>query len=348
MRASPFAAAIALWIVCSVALAALLAYMLRVRRRALAQQSDVDRRLQELAAAAAGLKSAVVSVEMKLDAAQQNVAAQLQTWTERFPADATILTTRHLDNVAVAIRALAQQVGAHPPPADSVALEREALGESWKKFQQNEELSAHVEQAAKDERWKQIGDPLLTHLPKLVPDDLKPTFEAVVAPARQYDDLLRKISLIPKIVNGDIPRLENHAQELVRTRDLAQLLAMSNNGTFVAERMNFRLKNWVVDDFLTFADLYLQRYQQARLENREAALEEGVSIVKRVLRAAAVEPVDVKLGETPFDSSRHVGCSTTSDARYSDGVIVGIVRNGFVEGGSQVIRQPEVVVNRMR
>jgi hypothetical protein len=353
------AAAVALAAGCALAGLILGAHLLTRRARSFVQQ--LDRLLQGLATASADFKTALSSCEIKLDraeTAQQTFSEQLQTWSDRFPPGATILSPEHLDGLSAEIRQLRNQVGqsdnghdpAAPPPSpvDSMALEREVLGESWKKFRQNEQVSVYLDKAAKDECWKQIGDPLLMRLPKLVPDDLKPTFEAVLAPAREYDDFLVKISLIPKIVNGELPRLASDAQELARTREFAQFLAMSHDSTFLGDRLNFRLNNWVMDNFLAFADLYLQRYQQLQMENRQDVLEEGVSIVKRVLRVAALEPIDVKLGETPFDSTRHIGRSTANDARFFDGVIVGVVRNGFIEGNTQIIRQPEVVVNRTR
>jgi len=341
---SPAFAVVALAIVCGIALAGSAAIVLVGRRRALTQQEQIELRLLNLAADVAELKTTLAAFETKfarMESAQQAAVDALR------PA---LLSPQHLDGIAAELRDLRVQIASPVPavPADNVALEREALGESWKKFRQNEELSAWLDNAAKDESWKEIGDPLLTHLPKLVPDDLKATFDAVLAPAREYNNLVARISVIPKIVSGEVPRLENNAQELARTREFAQLLAMSNNTAFIADRLNFRPRNWVLDHFLTFADLYLQRYQQARMARCDAGLEEGVSIVKRILGVAAVEPIDVKLGETPFDSARHIGRSTTNDARFSDGVIVGVVRNGFIEAGKDVIRQPEVVVNRTR
>jgi len=65
-----------------------------------------------------------------------------------------------------------------------------------------------------------------------------------------------------------------------------------------------------------------------------------------VLQLADLQPVALIPGVTPFDSSRHVGRSTTSDARLANGVIAGVIRNGFVRG-QKVIRQPEVIVNRL-
>jgi molecular chaperone GrpE (heat shock protein) len=225
------------------------------------------------------------------------------------------------------------------PSGDPVALEHQILGESWKQFQKNAELSAALDDTLENRAWTQ----LLDQLTSVVPTDLKPTFDAVIVPCREQRSLLQRIELIPRIVNGDFSRLGTSAEEIRRTRELASLLTSE-----LTKVLDFRFKNWVTDSFLPFADLYLQRYQQAQLEKRDAELSQGLSLVRQVLRVAAVEPIDVTPGETLFDSTRHVGRSTSNDPRFSDGVITGVVRNGFIEEGQQVIRQPEVIVNRMR
>jgi hypothetical protein len=233
-----------------------------------------------------------------------------------------------------------------PPPspsADPVAIEHQVLGECWKQFRDNKELSAAFDAALQDHSW----DGPLAELAKLVPDDLKPSFDNVVAPCREYRTLVRKISLIPQIVSGELKRLGSDAEEVRRTREYATLLASIQSGDN-GSRLSFRFRSWITEHFLPFADLYLQRYQQAQLENRHREMQSGLSLIRQLLQFAAVEPIDVTLGETAFDSTLHIGRSTTNDPRFSDGVITGVVRNGFVEGGQQVIRHPEVIVNRMR
>lgn len=231
-----------------------------------------------------------------------------------------------------------------PSVTDPIALEHQVLGETWKQFRANKDLLSCFENAVQESTW----EPVINDLMKTVPEDLKPTFEAVTAPWREHRMLIHKISLVPRIVNGDLKRLDNDAEELRRTREYANLLAGTQSSGDGATRLNFRLKSWVTDTFLPFADLYLQRFQQSQLEKRSDDLATGAKIVRQVLRIAAVEPIDVTLGETPFDSTRHIGRSTTNDPRFSDGVITGVVRNGFIERGQQVIRQPEVIVNRTR
>lgn len=243
------------------------------------------------------------------------------------------------------ITALSQRVEdiSDQPPSfcmhDPVALEHQVLDLSWQLFRNNAELSAAVDAALREIAWSET----LVELANFIPPDLKPTFDAAIAPCREQRSLLTRIALIPKITQGKIKSLESVPEEIRRTRELATMLTSE-----ISKVVDFRLRNWVTDSFLPFADLYLQRYQQAQLEQNDGALRKGWTLVRRVLQAAAVEAIDVTPGETLFDSTRHVGRSTSNDPRFSDGVITGVVRNGFIEGGQQVIRQPEVIVNRMR
>ena len=235
------------------------------------------------------------------------------------------------------------------PVTVAIDLERAILKEAWQKFQrENKEVLAGIEMV-RDEGWREVREPLLVRLPKTVPDDLKPTFDAVMAAARDFDNLGTKLIVMGRLTRNEIPALPD-TQELMRLREYASLLAMIQNSNLVADRLSFRLGPWIADRFLGFADLFLQKYQQAQMDRRQAEQDQlapGLEIVMQVLKAGDLEPVEVTLGVTPFDSSRHVGRSTASDASLANGVIVGVVRNGFVRGGQRVIRQPEVIVNRV-
>lgn len=223
---------------------------------------------------------------------------------------------------------------------DAVRLEHQVLAEHWKQFRDKKDLGVAGD-VPQENPWN-----LLTELTALVPAELQPSFEAVLTPYREHRRLIQKIEIIPRVVSGEMP-LSSEAAELKRARDLTQLLiaAQSIDGN---DRFHFQLQSWVTDTFLPFADLYLQSCQKAHLEQRDAELQKGMSLVRQILRVASVEPMDLTLGETRFDSARHIGRLTSSDPRFPDGVITGVVRNGFVEAGQQVIRQPEVVVNRVR
>ena len=313
---------------------------------------------RSIAAAKSDHEETARNLGRAFDKSLQLVDGQLRATAGTLDAKAgaiSLLEIRHLDSLANAISALRQDVGrtaqtveelATAPPrntSDPVALERQILAESWKQFRANTALSAMFDEAAGGAPW----EPLLSGLPKCIPPDLQASFDAVHAPCKQHNVFVQKLSLVQRIVDRKQPRLPNDAEELRRTRELAAILNTAQNADG-ANPLNFRFKRWVTDTFLPFADLYLQRCQQADLDKRGGELQQGANLVRQLLQLASIEPIDVRLGETPFDSTRHIGRATSNDPRYADGVITGVVRNGFIEGGQQVIRQPEVVVNRMR
>jgi hypothetical protein len=325
----------------------LLSFLLFRLRRSNAEQAELARCLDGVASK---LDTALQFLDGKLQKISAGIAEKV--------AEANFLTPAHLSPIAADLGKLHEDVArigqdvaeiASRPAAssrtsDQVTVERQILGEWWKSFRANPDLSAAFDNASRETTWM----PLLKELTKVVPADLKPTFDAVVAPCEEHRILIQKISLVPRVVSGEVERLTNEAEELRRTREFADLLQSAQSAGDASGRLSFRVKSWITDTFLPFADLYLQRYQQARLDNRHDELQPGLTLVRQLLQIAAVEPIDVTPGETAFDSTRHIGRSTTNDHRFADGVITGVVRNGFVEGGQQVIRQPEVIVNRTR
>lgn len=302
----------------------------------------------------------LTTVASKLDAALELVDEKLQTTCDAIKQQvgaATLLTPAHLTGVATVLGDLRDQVvqvrqaveePANRPASDHseeqfVAFERKILNTSYKAFCANRELSDALDTAVRENTWI----PLIDDLNKVVPPDLKPTFEAVIAPCKEHWNLVQKIgTVVPKVIErkaGDLPA----ADEARRAREYANVLQTAQSGDGAA-RLTFGFKSWITDNFLTFADLYLQRYQQSHAESGPDDLQTGVSLVRELLSLAAVEPIDVVPGETSFDSTRHIGRSTSNDPHIADGVITGVVRNGFIEGGQQVIRRPEVIVNRNR
>jgi hypothetical protein len=301
---------------------ALLAVLLLRRKRETLSAAD----------AASRLDLAITTLDEKLHAANLLTAAELAPIVdglEKLRAGVAGFT-RAIDGALAKPQSSA---------TDPVALEREILAQSWKKFHADHELSAALEDALQDRAWTQLID----QLRNVVPADLKPTFDAVIAPCREHRTLVQQMDLIPRVLDGTLQRRGSDAAEVWRTRELASLLSAESTS-----RLGFRFKSWVTDAFLPFADLYLQRCQQSRLEQGDPKLDVGANLVRQVLQIAAVEPIDVMPGETQFDSTRHIGRSTSNDPRFADGVITGVIRNGFIEGGQEVIRQPEVIVNRVR
>jgi hypothetical protein len=288
-----------------------------------ARDEQRDERLSKLAAAMAS-RSIVEELGARLDALQE----RLEACEER-----------------------ARQA---PPPAprpepDGIPLEREVFGETWRKFQrEHREVLGVLEAALRDDRWRDIREPLLLQLPPCVPDDLKPSFDAAMTSPREFHHLVTKLTVAQRLARNELEPLAA-VQELTRLREYINFLVILQHTNLASDRLNFRLESWIMDQFLGFADLFLQRAQQCAADAQRPqpdSLALGQRIIERVLKLADLQPVALVPGVTPFDSSRHVGRSTTSDARLANGVIAGVIRNGFVRG-QKVIRQPEVIVNRV-
>ena len=225
-------------------------------------------------------------------------------------------------------------------------LEQMILSEIWKKFRDNRKTTEAMEKAVRDSTWQEIRVPLLSQLPQVVPEDLRAALEAILAPVQDSYNLVTKLSLVPRLMNGDLPKLESEAQEGMRLRELGTLLIMTQSSNLV-DRLNFRLGDWIDHHFLGFTDQFLQRYQQAQLEGAAEPLESCHQLIRQVLSMAGLEPIGLTLGSTLFDDRRHLELSAAHYPNLPDGVIIAVVRNGFVRSGQEVVRQAEVIVNRV-
>lgn len=259
---------------------------------------------------------------------------------------------RRIENVERHLHELAELRA--PRPNDLAAdaspdleLELAVLRASWERTVKELPLLA----ALGEDAGKALREELLRDLPRAieVDEELRSACASVLAPVRELENLIRKVSVAQRLVEGTLPPLDQPARQLQRIREGATLLTMLHSSSSFADRLNFRLEQWAGERFLTFADLFLQKRQQALLQGGlpQAGLEEGYRIVLRVLAGADLEPVEIVLGRTLFDSSQHVGRSTACQSGLRDGAIVGVVRNGFRQRGGRVVRQPEVVVNRL-
>lgn len=311
---------------------AIVLIVLTARRKRIAE-SDGGRRLNEIAT---NLAVSTNFVDEKLKSAATKLSQKLD--------EVKLLSVDDLAPIAFELDKLRLQIAEMPAGGDPVGLEHRVLREQWKQFRGNAAISAAYDTAAQDSSWPQ----LLGELAKVIPVELKPTFDAVVAPCHEHRTFVQKIGMIPRLIDGEVPRKKTDGEEAWRAREFAMLLTIAQTPSEASNPLHFRFRKWVTETFLPFADLYLQRYQQAALEQRGDEWIGGVQIVRQLLELGGVAPIEVTPGQTTFDSTRHIGRSTSSDPRFSDGVITGVVRNGFIEGGQQVIRQPEVVVNRIR
>lgn len=231
-----------------------------------------------------------------------------------------------------------------------IVLELEVLAAAWKRFaESNKDLSRSADSILREEDTNGLYRKLLVDLPALVAndEDLRAAGESAVAPVREFQALVSRISLIPKEIEGSLPNPDTPVKKLLRIRESSHLLSILLGSSLLLDKMHFRLDKWAGERFLSYADLFLKKYQDARREGRDATLEPGRTIVLQTLALAGLEPLDIVLGQTPFDSGKHVGRSTTNRPDMPDGTIASVVRNGFLHADGTVWRQPEVIVNRL-
>lgn len=142
----------------------------------------------------------------------------------------------------------------------------------------------------------------------------------------------------------DAKTRERFEAEVLRIRDGLQLLTLLQT-TDLADRIrSFNLKSWIRGDFVRFADELIRARQRGPAPGLEVAWE----IIREALAHAGLQPVEIELGKTRFDSKVHIGRSDAHERDAQDGVIVGVVRNGFRDVLSEkYFQRPEVVVNRV-
>lgn len=300
----------------------------------------------DLGAKVSALETDVQALDRRLGAIEQHPPAPTN------PGIAAATLQRRIEAVELSLYRLQEPRPVRPngPAADASAdldLELAVLRATWERTLKELPFLDSLG----DDAGKSLREELLRELPRAIEADeeLRSACASVLAPVRELENLIRKVAVAQKLVAGTLPPLEQPERQLQRIRESATLLTMLHSSASFAERLNFRLEQWAGERFLTFADLFLQKRQQALLQGGlpSPALEEGCRIVLNVLAAADLVPIEIELGRTLFDSSQHVGRSTASQPGLRDGVIASVVRNGFRQRGGRVVRLPEVVVNRL-
>jgi hypothetical protein len=143
--------------------------------------------------------------------------------------------------------------------------------------------------------------------------------------------------------------IQNIEHEIDRIKEINQQMSYNLNSNDIHSIKKFRPKIWIRESFVDFADSFMVTYQKQQLKNSHEHLEDAYEIIKETLKYSSLEPVDIKLGVTPFNSKVHIGRSTVSNADMPDKVIASVIRNGFYQsGGKSFYRQPEVIINKQR
>jgi hypothetical protein len=134
---------------------------------------------------------------------------------------------------------------------------------------------------------------------------------------------------------------------LFRIWDGLQLLATAELSDIADRLSSFSVRSWLRTDFLRFTDVLM--LERDRSSNDQ--LNQVYALTKSALAWAGIIPVEIRLGQDRFDSSIHVAKASDTKPHLADGVILSVVRNGFLErgatGGDKILQRPEVIVNRV-
>ncbi len=149
-------------------------------------------------------------------------------------------------------------------------------------------------------------------------------------------------------VGPTAPREKPQSQtHLFRVWDGLQLLATAELSDLADRLSSFSVKGWIRTDFLRFADVLMLERDRSRGDQ----LKRAYSFAKAALDWAGIIPIEIRLGQERFDSSLHVAKASDTKPHLADGVILSVVRNGFLErgtaGGKKILQRPEVIVNRV-
>ncbi len=229
--------------------------------------------------------------------------------------------------------------------------ELDVLRQSWRKYAEaTEDIAALTAIGAEGGEWRRQRELLLRELPRRTGrhPDLHGLYQSILPPVREYDHLVSHLALIPRLLDGEVAPLEDPAKDLLRVRECTSLLLsllQSSEGT--TGRLRFDLRQWIAGDFCRFADVFLRAYQTSELEGEASELAGGLATVREVLGWAEIEPIEIELGRTKFDSRLHTGQVGASDPRFPDGSIVRVDRSGFRTVGGPVLQLPKVIVNRV-
>ena len=234
-------------------------------------------------------------------------------------------------------------------------MEHAVLTDKWDGFKKdNKELVLLAAKVRDSEEKRFYLQEVRVNLPRLLEGDeeLLSFYNDTVVPLKEYfPQLLTLANIHHRLEIQDAAktpaaRTETPAKELLRIRNWTQLLTTLSSAE-TRKILDFEPGKWVRKHFLEFADLFLRKYQQARLDNQSGELEKAYEIVLAVLEKGGVKPLVIELGKTLFDSKCHIARSTAKNDRFLDDAVVGVLRNGFEQSGRGIIQQPEVIINKL-
>ncbi|MCP4214800.1 MAG: hypothetical protein GY765_09085 [bacterium] len=170
-------------------------------------------------------------------------------------------------------------------------------------------------------------------------------------PLRRYTETLEEFLEVCELLKESPVSPDDAADysaKIAAFRLKIDFLLSLRDGEVVHRLVSFRVRVWVSEEFLEFADRYLREYGRAVLaETLSENQKEVANLVNEILEYGDLRPVPILLGETYFDSNQHIGRSHTKESSMKNGTIAEVVKSGFETLAGETVQQPEVIVNRI-
>jgi hypothetical protein len=223
-----------------------------------------------------------------------------------------------------------------------------SLVSAWNNFRRREELQNLTDEfAAIDQQEVDLRDRLERSLGERLASssELRRIYELALSPLESYLFSLRKLGKLVSDARAGESQGAVKEGQVQRAREGLQLLTLLQASDLATRLRQFTFRNWLKEDFRRFAEVFFQTLARQSQSGNES-LEQARLLIEESLAFVGFKPMEIRLGRTSFDSSRHVGRGTDRLPDKDDGVIIGIVRYGFEDLQGNVLQPAEVVVNR--
>jgi len=235
-----------------------------------------------------------------------------------------------------------------------IDLEQKTLIETWKRFKEkNIDIVEYSIKAKKSEDYSFFGYEVANKLPELLSSHslLFEKTRLLTSEIKDYYSRINSIYYINDTINENnyIKTVEDKdlIKEIFKIRRFNQLINELYKVEEAQKIYDFRPINWIREKFIDYSDYFIIEFQKAEVEGNQSLLIKPYEIICKTLSKANIEPVEISLWKTQFNSSIHIARSTVKEYKKPNGVIASVIRNGFKYKGGNYYRQPEVIVNKL-
>lgn len=226
----------------------------------------------------------------------------------------------------------------------AIKAESDLLAFAWQKWEGREAFKRAIEEADRSKPVVQVRGELIRNLgPALVGlPNLQGLLQAVLAPLQEFETTRSQFRTTEWLIGGGG---ESDLAHLLNLRkSLYFLHSMTSEGRErVLSGSNF--ERWLAASFVSFADEFWLSLQR-EAPTRRQSLQGAQSIILQALKTGGIVPIEIAPRRTRFDASEHEAISQEVHGDVGDGLVVGVVKNGFRFQDGR-IQRAKVIVNRV-